>query len=126
VEIKPLAEMLEDMLYESDDAGFEVRLAEASGLRPEEWDAVQAEYRERYARAVDAVCSLRGEPIFAGDPATEESLSWLDAGEACVWHDPGGELYVAWSMTSEGAHVLAGGRPLQREPNAITVMPPGD
>jgi hypothetical protein len=117
--------MLEDMLYESEDPDFSVCLAE-SPLSGGDGDALRAEYRARYARAVAAVSTLRGEPIFEGDPRLEPGVSWIEGAEASVWHDPGGELYVARIEGHANVQVVAGGRPLRREPNAVTVLPPGD
>jgi hypothetical protein len=126
VEIKPLAEMLEDLLYESEDDEFSICLAEAPLVDPSEREAVCAEYRVRYGRAVAAVRSQRGDPAFEGDPRHEPSLGWIEGCEVSVWPDPAGELYVARVERFDSVSVVAGGRPLRHEPNAPTVLPPGD
>lgn len=126
MEIKPLAEMLEDLLYETEDDDFSVCLAEAPLQDPSEREAVCAEYRVRYSRAVAAVRSQRGDPSYEGAPQDEASLVWIDACEVAVWADRAGDLYVARVEQADSVRVVAGGRPSRHEPNAPTVLPPGD
>lgn len=126
VEIKPLAQMLEDLLYDAGDAGLEVCLAEALCEQGMNWEAVGTEYQQRYKRAVDTVVELRGEPSFAGKAGSPGYPPWLDADEASCWSDAGGIVYVALRSSAESIAMLGGGHPHPVKREAITLLPPAD
>jgi adenosyl cobinamide kinase/adenosyl cobinamide phosphate guanylyltransferase len=126
VEIKPLAQMLEDLLYDAGDAGLEVCLSEAICETGMDWAAVRAEYQQRYQRAVDIVAELRGEPSFVGRAGGSGYPPWLEAEEASCWSDAAGVVYVALRNSSESISMLGGGRPHPVKREAITLLPPAD
>ena len=126
MEIKPLAQMLEDLLYDASDAGIEVCLAEAVCEPGVDWSAVRAEYEQRYKRAVDMVAELRGEPTFAGPRDTAGFPSWLDADQSSCWSDAAGIVYLAVRNGQETICVVGGGHPHPVKREAITLLPPSD
>lgn len=126
MEIKPLAQMLEDLLYDAGDAGLEVCLAEALCEQGMNWEAVEAEYQQRYRRAVETVVELRGEPTFAGKPGSPGYPSWLQADEVSCWSDAAGIVYVALRSAADSIVMLGGGHPHPVKREAITLLPPAD
>lgn len=126
MEIKPLAQMLEDLLYDASDAGLEVCLAEAVCEPGVDWQAVHAEYAQRYRRAVDMVAELRGEPTFAGTRGSPGFPSWLDADQSSCWSDAAGIVYLALRNGQETITVVGGGHPHPVKREAITLLPPSD
>jgi hypothetical protein len=126
VEIKPLAQMLEDLLYDASDAGLEVCLLEAVKEEGADWDAVKTEYQQRYRRAVDTVTEMRGEPTFSGRPGSPGYPSWLQADQASCWSDAAGIVYVALRNGEETISMLGGGHPHPVKREAVTLLPPAD
>ena len=126
MEIKPLAQLLEDLLYDAGDAGLEVCLAEAVQEEGIDWAAVRAEYHQRYQRAVDTVAELRGEPSFTGNADNPGYPPWLEADEASCWSDAAGIVYVALRQGAESIAMLGGGHPHPVKREAITLLPPAD
>ena len=126
MEIKPLAQMLEDLLYDAGDAGLEVCLAEAVSEAGMDWEAVRAEYQHRYQRAVDTVAELRGEPSFVGRHGSVGYPTWLDADEASCWSDAAGIVYVALRRSTESICMMGGGHPHPVKREAVTLLPPAD
>lgn len=126
MEIKPLAQMLEDLLYDASDAGLEVCLSEAVCEPGADWAAVRAEYEHRYKRAVDMVAELRGEPTFSGPRAALGFPSWLDAEQGSCWSDAAGIVYLALRDGHETISMVGGGHPHPVKREAITLLPPSD
>ena len=126
MEIRPLAQLLEDLLYDAGDAGLEVCLAEAVQEDGIDWPAVRAEYHQRYQRAVDTVAELRGEPSFAGSAGNPGYPPWLEADEASCWSDAAGIVYVALRQGADSIAMLGGGHPHPVKREAITLLPPAD
>jgi hypothetical protein len=126
VEIKPLAQMLEDLLYDASDAGIEVCLAEAICEPGTDWSAVRAEYEQRYKRAVDMVAELRGEPTFEGARGSSGFPPWLDAELTCCWSDAAGIVYLALRDGHETIAMVGGGHPHPVKREAVTLLPPSD
>jgi hypothetical protein len=126
VEIKPLAQMLEDLLYDASDAGLEVCLAEAICEPGVDWSAVHSEYEQRYKRAVDMVAELRGEPTFVGARGANGFPSWLDAEMTSCWSDAAGIVYLALRNGHETIVMVGGGHPHPVKREAITLLPPSD
>lgn len=126
MEIKPLAQMLEDLLYDASDAGLEVCLAEAICEPGADWSSVRAEYEQRYKRATGLVAELRGEPTFMGERGASGFPSWLDAELASCWSDAAGIVYLALRNGHETIAVVGGGYPHPVKREAITLLPPSD
>lgn len=126
VEIKPLAQMLEDLLYEASDDGLEVCLAEAVCAGGDDVSAVHTEYLQRYRRAVESVCELRGEPSFEGEPRDSGFPSWLQAARVSCWSDAAGIVYVGLREAEGGFSMVGGGHPHPVKREAITLLPPSD
>jgi hypothetical protein len=126
VEIKPLAQMLEDLLYDASDTGVEICLAEALREQDMDWEAVRAEYLQRYQRAVESIVELRGEPYFVGKPEAQGYPSWLEADDASCWSDAAGIVYVALRNGSDSIAMVGGGHPHPVKREAITLLPPAD
>lgn len=118
--------MLEDLLYDAGDAGLEICLAEAVREDGSDWEAVRAEYQQRYQRAVDTVTELRGEPTFVGKPGSPGYPAWLDADQASCWSDAAGIVYVAVRSATETIAMLGGGHPHPVKREAVTLLPPAD
>ena len=66
MESKPLAQLLEDMLYEAGDEGLEVCLAESPAESQQDPNALANEYALRYARAVQSITEHRGSRSYSG------------------------------------------------------------
>ena len=126
MEIKPLAQMLEDLLYDASDAGLEVCLLEAVKEEGVDWDAVKTEYQQRYRRAVDTVTEMRGEPTFSGKAGSPGQPPWLQADQASCWSDAAGIVYVALRNGEETISMLGGGHPHPVKREAVTLLPPAD
>jgi hypothetical protein len=126
VEIKPLALMLEDLLYDASDAGLEVCLAEAVCEPGVDWSAVHAEYEQRYQRAVDMVVELRAEPTFVGARGAVGFPVWLDAERTSCWSDAAGIVYLALRNGHDTIAMVGGGHPHPVKREAITLLPPSD
>jgi hypothetical protein len=126
VEIKPLAQMLEDLLYDASDDGLEVCLAEAVCDDGSDWDSVRAEYQQRYRRAVEVVCELRGEPQFVGSRHDPGFPTWLVADQATCWSDAAGIVYVGLRDGALTICMVGGGHPHPVKREAITLLPPAD
>lgn len=126
MEIKPLAQMLEDLLYDASDDGLEVCLAEAVNEEGSDWDAVRAEYQQRYQRAVASVVEARGEPTFSGRAGSPGYPAWLDADEGSCWSDAAGIVYVALRNGGQTLSMLGGGHPHPAKREAVTLLPPAD
>jgi hypothetical protein len=125
VERKPLAQLLEDMLYEGGDAGLEVCLAETASPREADDLTVRDEYARRYRRAVESIEAHRGAVSFSGARGTPGLPEWLEAEYASCWSDAAGVIYVAISRaSSDGSmRLIGGGRPHPVRPQAITLLP---
>jgi hypothetical protein len=126
VEIKPLAQMLEDLLYDASDAGLEVCLVEAVNEEGSDWEAVRTEYQQRYQRAIASVAELRGAPTFSGRAGTPGYPAWLAADQACCWSDAAGIVYVALRNGEHTISMLGGGHPHPVKREAVTLLPPAD
>jgi hypothetical protein len=126
VEIKPLAQMLEDLLYEASDDGIEVCLAEAVCDARADRNAVRIEYQHRYQRAVDTVCVQRGEPSFRGRAADSGYPTWLRADQATCWSDDAGTVYLGLREGPENICMIGGGYPHPVKSQAVTLLPPSD
>jgi hypothetical protein len=126
VEIKPLAQMLEDLLYDASDDGLEVCLAEAVCDDGTDWDSVRAEYQHRYERAVNVVCELRGAPNFVGVRYESGFPAWLLADQATCWSDAAGIVYLALRDGALTITMVGGGHPHPAKREAITLLPPSD
>jgi len=127
VELKPLAQLLEDMLYEASDEGLEVCLAE-SPLEPavhgeEHAAALASEYALRYARAVQSITEHRGSRSYAGKRGDAGYPEWLQLDSASCWSDAAGVIYVGIVNGPTGLKLLGGGRPHPTRREAITMMP---
>jgi hypothetical protein len=123
VELKPLAQLLEDMLYEAGDEGLEVCLAEAVTDASQDVLAVEREYRERYARAVQAITEHRGAPSFSGARGQPGCPEWLQLEAASCWSDVAGVIFVGLKHDDRGPRLLGGGRPHPVRREAITILP---
>ena len=123
MEIKPLAQLLEDMLYEASDDGLEVCLAEAPLDDKLDERALRAEYMQRYARALLSITEHRGPPWFSGRRGEPGYPEWLELETASCWSDAAGVIYVG--LASGGGHIrlLGGGRPHPVRREAITLLP---
>jgi len=122
VEIKPLAQLLEDMLYEANDDGLEVCLAEAV-LAASEEHVLRAEYLQRYSRALLSITEHRGAPWFNGKRGEPGFPEWLKLECASCWSDAAGVIYVGLSSTGGLLRLLGGGRPHPVRREAITLLP---
>jgi len=111
VEIKPLAQLLEDMLYEASDEGLEVCLAEAQLDDRTDERALRTEYRERYARALLSITEHRGSPWFSGKRGEPGYPEWLELENASCWSDAAGVIYIGLATTAGLLRLLGGGRP---------------
>jgi hypothetical protein len=123
VELKPLAQLLEDMLYEAGDAGLEVCLAEALLDPSGDERALRAEYTQRYERAVLSIEEHRGAPSFAGARGAPGFPEWLSLDYASYWSDAAGLIYVGLDHHPEAARLVGGGRPHPVRQQAITILP---
>lgn len=126
MEIKPLAQVLEDLLYEASDEGLEVCLAEAVCDAGTDRGAVRIEYQHRYQRAVEVVCVLRGEPNFRGAAADPSYPPWLQCDHATCWNDAAGTVYLALREGPATIAMVGGGRPNPVKREAVTLLPPSD
>jgi hypothetical protein len=122
VELKPLAQLLEDMLYEAGDEGLEVCLAE-SPAEATDFSALQTEYALRYARAVQSITEHRGSRSFMGVRGDVGWPDWLALDSASCWSDAAGVIYVGLVSTPRGMKLIGGGRPHPARPQAITLLP---
>ena len=123
MEIKPLAQLLEDMLYEASDDGLEVCLAEAVVEERSDENALRAEYLQRYARALLSITEHRGSPWFSGHPGEPGCPEWLQLETASCWSDAAGVIYVGLSTSAGRIRLLGGGRPHPVRREAITLLP---
>jgi hypothetical protein len=123
VELKPLAQLLEDMLYEAGDEGLEVCLAESPADASADFAALQTEYALRYARAVQSITEHRGSRSFMGVRGDLGWPDWLMLDSASCWRDAAGVIYVGLIASSRGVKLLGGGRPHPVRPQAITLLP---
>jgi hypothetical protein len=127
VELKPLAQLLEDMLYEASDEGLEVCLAESpheSQVSSEdEATALAAEYTLRYARAVQSITEHRGSRSYAGKRGEAGYPDWLQLDSASCWSDAAGVIYVGVVNTGSSYKLIGGGKPHPVRREAITMMP---
>ena len=126
MEIKPLAQMLEDLLYEASDDGLEVCLAEAVCEDGSDWECILDEYQNRYKRAVNVVCELRGEPTFVGLRHESGFPTWLLADQVTCWGDAAGVVYLALRDGVLSTSIVGGGHPHPAKREAITLLPPSD
>lgn len=126
MDIKPLAQVLEDLLYDAGDDGLEICLAEAVSEESPDWEAVQSEYQHRFLRTIDTVAELRGEPHFIGVHGSPEFPAWLEAREVATWSDAAGLIYVALRDGEANIAILGGGRPHPVKREAVTLLPPSD
>jgi hypothetical protein len=123
VEIKPLAQLLEDMLYEASDEGLEVCLAEAVLDERTDENAVRGEYLQRYSRALLAITEHRGPPWFSGKRGEPGHPEWLQLDTASCWSDAAGVIYIGLATTRGHMRLLGGGRPHPVRREAITLLP---
>jgi hypothetical protein len=126
VELKPLALLLEDMLYESGDEGLEVCLAESpfdAHQAAGEQSDVADEYTLRYARAVQSITEHRGSRSYSGKRGDASYPDWLQLDTASCWSDAAGIIYVGIVSTAHGVRLLGGGRPHPVRREAITLLP---
>jgi hypothetical protein len=123
VELKPLAQLLEDMLYEAGDDGLEVCLAESPAEASADFSALHTEYALRYARAVQSITEHRGSRSFTGARGDAGWPEWLTLDSASFWSDAAGVIYVGLVSTPRGMKLLGGGRPHPVRPQAITLLP---
>lgn len=123
MERKPLAQLLEDMLYEAGDEGLEVCLAETPADAPGPAGALADEYSLRYARAVQAISEHRGSRSFGGARGEAGFPDWLKLDNASCWSDAAGVIYVGLSTGPKGTRLLGGGRPHPVIREAITILP---
>lgn len=123
MELKPLAQLLEDTLYEAGDDGLEVCLAESSSDPTIDAAALASEYRTRYARAVQAIVEHRGPPSFSGVRGHPGFPEWLAVERASSWSDAAGIIYVGLAHDAQGARLVGGGRPHPVRREAITLLP---
>ncbi|MFT3927222.1 MAG: hypothetical protein QM778_32045 [Myxococcales bacterium] len=108
MEIRPLAELLEDLLLTADEGGAEIQLAQAVSAENDDFLVLREEYEQRYARAVAGVRELRGEPTFAGSAGEHGFPSGLRGEHASCWVGPHGMIYLALDA-GPGSFVLVGG-----------------
>jgi hypothetical protein len=126
VKIQPLAEMLEDLLWEASGAGGEVCLAEALVAPQEDLEALRAEYAQRYGRAIASVSERCGPAHFEG-VAQESELSAVSHCERIAyWHRPAGLIYVGLMASDTALAVVGGAAPNVAARNADTLLPPPD
>lgn len=123
VELKPLAQLLEDMLYEAGDEGLEVCLAESPAEAASDETSLHTEYALRYARAVQSITEHRGSRSFMGARGDVGWPEWLALDSASCWSDAAGVIYVGLLSTPRGMRLLGGGRPHPVRPQAITLLP---
>ena len=123
MELKPLAQLLEDMLYEAGDEGLEVCLAESPAQSSEEPSVLHAEYALRYARAVQSITEHRGSRSFSGAKADLGFPEWLKLDSASCWSDAAGVIYVGLRSGPMGVRLLGGGKPHPVKREAITLLP---
>jgi hypothetical protein len=123
VELKPLAQLLEDMLYEASDEGLEVCLAETPLDFSGDSAALQREYTLRYARAVQAITEHRGSRSFSGGRSDAGFPDWLRLDSASCWSDAAGVIYVGLSSSLGGMRLIGGGKPHPVRREAITILP---
>lgn len=135
MELKPLAQLLEDMLYEASDEGLEVCLAESpaqAGSRSDEQpasaafsevDALSVEYTLRYARAVQSITEHRGSRSYSGQRGEAGFPEWMKLDSASCWSDAAGVIYVGLVKSLGGYRLVGGGRPHPAHREAITMMP---
>jgi hypothetical protein len=123
VELKPLAQLLEDMLYEASDEGLEVCLAETPRDVHGDGAALSREYALRYARAVQAITEHRGSRSFSGGRGEAGFPDWLKHDSASCWSDAAGVIYVGLSATGTGMRLVGGGKPHPVRREAITILP---
>jgi len=123
--LKPLTEVLEDLLYEADDDGLEACLAETSIGQGAPED-VHEEYAQRYLRAVGSVREARGAPQFEGDGKDGQCPEWLRADKGTVWSDSAGHIYVALRHEGDRLQIIGGARPRPLRHEAVTLMPPSE
>ena len=123
VELKPLAQLLEDMLYEAGDDRLEVCLAESATDGSQDVLAVEREYRDRYARAVQAITEHRGAPSFGGTRGQPGWPEWLHLEVASCWSDVAGVIFVGLKHDDRGPRLMGGGRPHPVRREAITIAP---
>lgn len=123
MEIKPLAQLLEDMLYEASDDGLEVCLAEALLEDGGDEHALRSEYLQRYSRALLSITEHRGSPWFSGRRGEPGCPDWLELEHASCWSDAAGVIYVGLSTTGTHVRLLGGGRPHPVRREAITLLP---
>ena len=126
MEIKPLSQMLEDLLYDASDEGIEVCLAEALCDARSDLGAVRIEYQHRYQRATDVISELRGEPTFRGAPTDAGYPKWLHADHATCWSDAAGTVYLGLREEGNTITMVGGGYPHPVRREAITLLPPAD
>lgn len=123
MEIKPLAQLLEDMLYEASDEGLEVCLAESSLATSSEEHALRSEYTQRYARALLSITEHRGSPWFSGRRGEPGFPEWLALDTASCWSDAAGVIYIGLAISHGQFRLLGGGRPHPVRREAITLLP---
>jgi hypothetical protein len=123
VELKPLAQLLEDMLYEANDEGLEVCLAESPADARQEPGALATEYTLRYARAVQSITEHRGSRSYSGKAGEPGFPEWLQLDSASCWSDAAGVIYVGIASDPTGVRLVGGGRPHPVRREAITMMP---
>lgn len=123
MELKPLAQLLEDMLYEAGDDGLEVCLAESPAEAANDLAALHTEYALRYARAVQSITEHRGSRTYAGARGDAGWPDWLSLDSASCWSDAAGIIYVGLVSTPRGMKLVGGGRPHAVRPQAITLLP---
>ncbi|HEX5659709.1 MAG TPA: hypothetical protein VFX59_21090, partial [Polyangiales bacterium] len=108
MELKPLAQLLEDMLYEAGDEGLEVCLAESPADASADLAALQTEYALRYARAVQSITEHRGSRSFMGARGDVAWPEWMLLDSASMWSDAAGVIYVGLVSTPRGMKLLGG------------------
>ncbi len=123
MELKPLAQLLEDTLYEAGDDGLEVCLAESALDLGADAHLVHAEYALRYARAVQSITEHRGPPSFHGHRGELGWPDWLKLESASCWRDAAGVIYVGLRSGPDGVQLIGGGRPHPVRREAITLLP---
>lgn len=123
MELKPLAQLLEDMLYEANDAGLEVCLAESAKEARADERALRTEYAQRYTRAVQSITEHRGAPSFQGKRGDPGYPDWLQLENATCWSDAAGVIYVGLLQGPFGLSLRGGGRPHPVRREAVTILP---
>lgn len=123
MELKPLAQLLEDMVYEAGDEGHEVCLAESPAEASHDPSSLQTEYALRYARAVQSITEHRGSRTYMGARGDIGWPEWLTLDSVSLWSDAAGLIYVGLVSTPGGMKLIGGGRPHPVRPQAITLMP---